>query len=67
MDHHPERDGRVRRLGGLDRLHSAVIPLLVIIVLPAWLVVTGRPEMIVPKPVADRQDAAGASSAYSPL
>ena len=45
----------------------AVIPLLVIIVLPAWLVVTGRPEMIVAKREADPQDAAGASSAYSPL
>ncbi|HET9344403.1 MAG TPA: ion channel protein [Candidatus Limnocylindrales bacterium] len=34
-------------MGGLMVGDPAIIPLLAIIVLPAWLVVTGRPEMIV--------------------
>jgi H+/Cl- antiporter ClcA len=36
---------------------AALIPMLCLIILPAWLVVTGRPEMIVPKPAARAQAA----------
>ena len=38
---------------GLMLGSPATIPLAVVLVLPAWLVVTGRPEMVV-KPAAPR-------------
>ena len=36
---------------------ASLLPLLCLIILPAWLVVTGRPEMIVAKPAARAQAA----------
>jgi H+/Cl- antiporter ClcA len=37
-------------MGGLMVNDPAIVPILAIIVLPAWLVVTGRPEMVIRKP-----------------
>jgi H+/Cl- antiporter ClcA len=44
-------------MAGLMTGDAQLIPLLCLIVLPAWLVVTGRPEMIVPRPAARAQAA----------
>jgi chloride channel protein, CIC family len=37
-------------MGALMVGDPVLVPILVIVVLPAWLVVTGRPEMVVPRP-----------------
>ena len=51
-------------MGGLLVGDPAILPLLCVIVLPAWLVVTGRPEMVVkvPEP-ATATPASGAEAA----
>ncbi len=37
-------------MGALMVNDPAIVPILAIIVLPAWLVVTGRPEMVIRRP-----------------
>ena len=51
-------------MGGLMVGDPSLLPLLAVVVLPAWLVVTGRPEMVVevPEPVA-AAPSAGANAA----
>ncbi len=51
-------------MGGLLVGDLSILPLLCVIILPAWLVVTGRPEMVVevPEPAA-AAPAAGANAA----
>jgi H+/Cl- antiporter ClcA len=40
-------------MGALMVNDPAIVPILAIIVLPAWLVVTGRPEMVIRRPKAE--------------